>query len=237
MTGVTVSDVIMTQSRRLHSYPDIEDMRRDVVSRIVTLANTSIRHRGSFHVVLAGGTTPRVIYHQLCTIETDWAAWHIYFGDERCLPRADSERNDSMVQEVWLSKVAIPAEQIHFIPAELGAQDGASAYAQVLANVDHFDLVLLGLGEDGHTASLFPEHIHNDKHLVLAIHDSPKPPPERISLSATMLSKGENVWFLVNGMDKREALRRWQQGETIPASTIHPEHGVEIFTDLDLGDV
>ena len=236
MTGVTASDD-MVQLRRLHFYPDIEDMRRDVVSRITTLASTSIHQRGSFHVVLAGGTTPRAIYQQLCTIETDWSAWHIYFGDERCFPKTDSGRNDSMAQEVWLGKVGIPDDQIHLIPAELGAQDGAYAYAQVLANVDHFDLVLLGLGEDGHTASLFPGHAHNDKDLVIALHDSPQPPPERISLSARMLGKGENVWFLVNGVDKREALNRWQQGEQIPASTIHPRRGVDIFTDVDLTDI
>jgi len=235
MSGVIASDA-MVQLRRIHFYPDIEEMRRDVASRIATLASRSIHQRGSFHIVLAGGTTPRAIYHQLCTIKTDWSAWHIYFGDERCLPRADSGRNDSMVQEAWLSKVAIPAGQIHFIPAELGPQEGANAYAQVLTNADHIDLVLLGLGEDGHTASLFPGHIHNGQELVLAIHDSPKPPPERISLSATMLGRGENVWFMVNGIGKREALKRWQQGEKIPASTIHPRHGVDIFTDLDLAD-
>jgi len=236
MAGATASDAV-AQVRRVHLYPDAGAMRGDVVARIARLANACIRDHGSFHIVLAGGATPLTIYRALGTIESDWPAWHIYFGDERCLPEGDTQRNDSMAREVWLSHVAIPRQQIHVIPAELGAEAGARTYANVLANVNRLDLVLLGLGEDGHTASLFPGHSHDGRASVVAVHGAPKPPPQRISLGAGMLSKGDHVWFLVNGEGKRKALARWQQGESIPASTIFPRAGVDIFTDIDLGEV
>jgi len=235
MIGVTVSDYV-EQIRRLHYFPRKEAMHAEVVSRISKLAEKCIHDNGLFRIVLAGGSTPRAIYNELCTIDSDWRAWHIYFGDERCLVKSDPERNDSMAREVWLSQVNIPIEQVHTIPAELGSEAGARAYETLLENLSGFDLVLLGLGEDGHTASLFPGHTHNDQTHVISVHDAPKLPAERISLSARMLSKAKHVWFLVNGENKREALTRWQHDEAIPARTICPESGVDIFTDIDLGD-
>ena len=226
----------MEQTRRLHVYPHVEAMQSDVVSRATSLANECINKRGAFHIVLAGGSTPQAIYRELKEIRTDWNAWHIYFGDERCLPVGDPERNDSMALTAWLAEVPIPLDQILAIPAELGAESGARIYEAVVAKVDCFDLVLLGLGEDGHTASLFPDQLHDQAVSVVAVHDAPKAPSERISLSAGTLSKGNHVWFLVSGENKRETLSRWQRGAMIPASTIRPESGVDIFTDIDLED-
>lgn len=226
----------MEQTRRLHVYPHVEAMQSDVVSRATSLANECINKRGAFHIVLAGGSTPQAIYRELKEIRTDWSAWYIYFGDERCLPVGDPERNDAMALTAWLAEAPIPPEQILAIPAELGAETGARIYEAVMAKVDGFDLVLLGLGEDGHTASLFPDQLHDQTASVVAVHDAPKAPPERISLSAGTLSKGNHVWFLVSGENKCETLSRWQRGAMIPASTIRPASGVDIFTDIDLED-
>ena len=228
----------MKQHRRWHRYPDIEALKQDVVNKISKYAQQCIESHAAFHIVLAGGTTPRTIYQGLRHIKTDWSAWHIYFGDERCLAMGAVERNDTMVQQSWLNHVTIPSQQIHAIPAELGNQEGAKAYARILQGIDTFDLVLLGLGEDGHTASLFPNHVlgvEQDAPAVLAVAEAPKPPPERISLSAHRLSQARQVWFLVTGEAKRMAIENWQREKSIPALSICPLHGVDIYTDLDAG--
>lgn len=226
----------MDQIRRWHNYPNADTLRRDVINRITVLANHCIKSHGAFRMVLAGGSTPKDIYLGLCDIETDWSGWHIFFGDERCLPEGDPQRNDTMARDTWLNQVSIPTKQIHMISAELGSEVGACAYHDVLVNIGVFDLVLLGLGEDGHTASLFPEHVMvGDSSLsVVAVHNAPKPPPERISLSANRLSQAAHVWFLVVGEGKRRAVEAWCHGNNIPALSICPESGVDIYTDLDV---
>lgn len=98
--------------------------------------------------MLAGGSTPRPIYARLVELDTPWNQWHIYFGDERCLPIGHPERNDTMVREIWLDKVSIPVNQIHAVPAQLGPTAGAKRYAHELIGLGPFDLTLLGLGEE-----------------------------------------------------------------------------------------
>jgi 6-phosphogluconolactonase len=142
-----------------------------------------------------------------------------------------------MAKQCWLSHVAIPSKHVHSIPAELGAEEGAKAYASILKDINTFDLVLLGLGEDGHTASLFPGHnLGNEASApdVLAVYDAPKPPSERISLSAYRLSQAREVWFLVSGESKRLAIENWQHKKMIPAESIQPTYGVDIYTDLEI---
>jgi 6-phosphogluconolactonase len=225
------------QIRRWHSQPDLIALQNAVLLRIADCAATAIKARGLFHIVLAGGRTPQVIYTQLRTLATDWQAWSIYFGDERCLPIGDPERNDVMAHDAWLDHVAIPKTQIHTIPAQLGAVAGAEQYAATLAEVGDFDLVLLGLGEDGHTASLFPGDktaLHATSPAV-AVLNSPKPPPQRVSMSAARISRAHSVLFVVAGTDKRDALLRWRRDESIPAALINPANGVDIYTDIALG--
>ena len=228
----------MKQHCRWHRYTDSDVLQRDVVNKIADYAQQSISNQGYFRIVLAGGSTPMAVYRQLRDIKTDWSGWHIYFGDERCVPVGAPERNDTMVLQCWLNHVAIPSEQIHGIPAELGAVEGASAYGKILKGLNSFDLVLLGLGEDGHTASLFPGHDLGEGAAapdVLSVYDAPKPPPDRISLSANRLSQARQVWFLVTGEAKRPAIEKWQREGMIPAESISPPQGVDIYTDLELG--
>jgi 6-phosphogluconolactonase len=201
---------------------------------ITDVAARSIAERGSFHIVLAGGTTPRLIYRQLRQLETDWSRWHVWFGDERCLPAGDPERNDTMAREAWLDCVPVPPGQVHAIPAEKGAGAAAAAYSMELAGQDDFDLVLLGLGEDGHTASLFPGgELGTDpaSPAVLPVHDAPKPPPDRVSMSASRLSRSRHVWFIVTGESKSQALQQWRRGMPVPAALIAPAQAVVVYTD------
>src|ERR1039457_877860 len=113
---------------RWHAVADKLALQQAAIETILASAAQAIHERGRFHLVLAGGNTPRGIYHGLPTVQTDWSAWHIYFGDERCLPPADPARNSRMAAEVWLDRVPIPAFQSHAIPGELGAVQAARMY-------------------------------------------------------------------------------------------------------------
>jgi 6-phosphogluconolactonase len=202
--------------------------------RVMSAARAAIAAHGAFDIVLAGGNTPRKLYRQLRQADTDWRCWHVWFGDERCVPPDDPGRNSRMAHDEWLAHVPIPAPNVHPIPAETGPREAATLYARGLRGVDTFDLVLLGLGEDGHTASLFPGHVwgaHADSPDAMAVFDAPKPPPERVSLSAQRLSNARHVLFLVEGAGKRDAVAAWRRGEPIPAASIAPEAGVDVLLD------
>jgi 6-phosphogluconolactonase len=187
---------------------------------ILDRASASVRERGRFRIVLAGGTTPTACYRLLAQGSADWARWHVYHGDERCLPAADPRRNSLAADQAWLRHVPIPRPQVHAIPAEQGAEAAAEQYAAVIRDALPFDLVLLGIGEDGHTASLFPGRTVADQALVVAVHDAPKPPPDRVSLTPLALRQSERILVLVTGAGKHAALRRWQHGEALPITEV-----------------
>ena len=219
-------------SVRWHDVSDVAALRRAASRWILDAAARASQERGCFRIVLAGGETPRGVYQLLRTANAAWADWQIHFGDERCLPREDAGRNSRMAGLAWLDHVSVPAAQVHTIPAELGAERAAARYATDLQGVGDFDLVLLGLGDDGHTASLFPGHDWGDAPGApdaLAVLDAPKPPPQRVSLSASRLSRAHEVLFLVAGEAKRGAVARWRAGESIPASAIRPPAGVDVL--------
>jgi len=225
------------QQCRWHSYHTTAELEQSVTQAILQAAQQAINLRGTFHIVLAGGTTPRRVYESLRELDADWAAWHVYFGDERCLPANHVERNSWMAAQAWLNHVAIPFTQIHLIPVEKGAQAAASDYAQTLAGIELFDLVLLGLGEDGHTASLFPGHeLGNtaDASAVIAVENAPKYPPQRVSLSTHRLSAARKVIFMVSGVTKQQAVRDWRNGVAIPAAAISPTNGVDVYLEAAL---
>lgn len=218
--------------QRWHIFNDFDTLSDAVITRLSQCASEAIAERGAFSIVLAGGNTPQAIYRELPELATSWRSWFVYFGDERCLPIGDEARNDTMAQRCWLDHVPIPRQQIFSMPSELGAEAGAAAYANVLAHVSAFDVVLLGLGEDGHTASLFPGLPQSNKP-SFAVHGAPKLPRDRISMNAERLSNARDVWLLASGEGKRTALEQLQSGEPIPATTIKPISGIDIFTDVN----
>jgi 6-phosphogluconolactonase len=225
------------QQCRWHAYATTSSLEYAAAQAIFNASQHAISQRGAFHIVLAGGTTPRRVYELLREMHANWHAWHIYFGDERCLPADHAERNSRMAAIAWLGYVCIPASQIHNIHAEQGAEAAASSYAQILGKVDIFDLVILGLGEDGHTASLFPDHdwgTSPDAPATLAVHDAPKPPPQRVSLTAWRLSQTRQLMFLVSGTTKWQAIFDWRNGKDIPAAAISPASGVDVYLDEGL---
>jgi 6-phosphogluconolactonase len=210
------------------------EVREKAAVWIASAAAEAIATRDTFRVVLAGGATPRGVYESLSELATDWGAWQVWFGDERCLPAEDPRRNSRMVGEALLGSVPIPSRQVHVIHGELGADQAAADYRAALAGVPEFDLVLLGLGEDGHTASLFPESEWgegSDAPDTLAVRVAPKPPAERVSLSARRLSGTRCALFLVAGAAKRAAVAAWRSGRALPAAAIRPRMGVDVLVE------
>jgi 6-phosphogluconolactonase len=168
---------------------------------------------GARSLVLAGGTTPKRCYEILAGLDVEWGRVSVLFGDERCVPPDDPESNYRMAREALLSRVA-PAT-VYRMPAELGPEEGARAYAEVVRHVTPFDLVVLGIGEDGHIASLFPGHpLLKATGLTAGIHDSPKPPPERVTLTLGVIRDARHVLILATGAGKAGAVALARRGQT-----------------------
>jgi len=203
-------------------FEDGQAVAEETVTRILAAADKAISERGVFKIVLAGGTTPGVAYKILKDQAADWSKWEIFHGDERCLPVDDSERNSLMANQLWLDHVAVADDMNHVIKAELGAEPGRDDYASVIDGKLPFDMVLLGMGEDGHTASLFPGHVNDTSETMHAVHNSPKPPPDRVTMSAATLGNTHELLILVTGAGKQEAVAKWKAGEALPVATINP---------------
>jgi 6-phosphogluconolactonase len=174
---------------------------------------------GAHTLVLAGGSV-NIRTYQLLAREPGvaWGRVTALFGDERCVPPDDPESNYRQVREALLDRAA-PAS-VHRMPGELGPEEGARAYEEVLGCVGPLDLLLLGMGPDGHTASLFPGNPALEaRGLAVGVHDSPKPPPERISLTLPAIRTARRVLILAAGEDKAEAVVRASRGE-VPAGMI-----------------
>jgi 6-phosphogluconolactonase len=224
----------MTPTVRWKIFPDASTLAAAAAEYILNTARAALKARGEFHLVLAGGSTPLATYAELARRQANTHHWKIYFGDERCLPVNDSGRNDTQSRQAWLDSASIPPENIHAIPAELGPARAAQAYAETLRGVPAFDLVLLGLGEDGHTASLFPGLFSEEASGgadVLAIKNAPKAPRERVTLSPARLSRAHQVLFLVTGKGKRHAVAAWRRGDNLPARYVVPATAVEVWID------
>jgi 6-phosphogluconolactonase len=214
-----------------HQFETAGDIAEVVCTQIMLSAQRAIAERNRFNLVLAGGSTPEKIYQLLAQLNADWSKWYIYYGDERCLATDDSERNSIMAANALLRKVDIPLANIFTMPTELGAMEAAKQYRQAIADVEQFDLVLLGMGEDGHTASLFPGHNNKEDEAVHEVYHSPKPPSDRISLSAKTLANTRQLFFIVTGASKSEPVKQWKQGMNLPVATIAPSAGVDIYID------
>ena len=227
---------------RWHPVADADALRVAAYRWIMDASARAIAARGRFVIVLAGGNTPRGVYAMLrgaCSNESrpDWSRWEIWFGDERCALPDDPQRNSMMARDVWLDHVAIAPDRVHDIPAERGAEPAAQIYAAALRGIGDFDLVLLGLGEDGHTASLFPGHdigAATNAPDTLAVFDAPKPPLQRVSLSASRLGRAREVLFVIEGESKRDAVTRWRDRADIPARAIRPHSGVDVLVEATL---
>ncbi len=219
------------QSLNWQLLDNAEAVAYEACQKILTSAQQAIDKKGFFSLVLAGGSTPKQTYRLLAKTDSDWAHWQIYYGDERCLPENDADRNSVMAAQAWLDPVQMSSNQIHPIPAHLGAKTAAHRYTNIIKKALPFDMVLLGMGEDGHTASLFPGHSHSQDELVHAVFNAPKPPPDRVSLSVTALSNTHELLFIITGASKREAVTAWRHGDNLPIAQIQPKRGATVLID------
>ncbi len=222
-------------------YPNIDAISQEAAQYIVRVATESIAARGRFTIALSGGTTPRKLYGLLgsepFSSQIDWVLTHIFWSDERCVPPDSEESNYHLAHEVLLSKIPIPAIQVHRMPAEMPDRNRASEeYANEMRRVfgtneiPDFDLIQLGMGPEGHTASLFPHQasLHEQQRLVMPV-SVPKPPPDRLTFTPPLLNSARNILFLVTGSDKSEAVHAVLEGpynpDEYPAQLVRPKDG------------
>ncbi len=228
-----VTSVMSDESIAFLLYESVEQVAAAAAGRILTAARDAIDARGRFLLVLAGGRTPVVAYTLLVDQVADWDRWHIFFGDERCVPADHPDRNSLAASRAFLDRVPIPASNRHPIAAEQGAEIAAARYEARIRPLLPFDLVLLGMGEDGHTASLFPGHPPHPDGLVTAVHAAPKPPPDRVSLTPRALAATRAIVILVTGRGKRRALADWRRGVDLPVSRVASAGKTEVLMDRD----
>jgi 6-phosphogluconolactonase len=232
---------------RPHVHPDPETLARRLADRLMAHARQCIGERGAAHLVLAGGGTPRHLYGELAQPgrrgQLDWSRVHLYFGDERCVPPDHPDSNYRMARTTLLEQVPIPAAQVHPILARMETvRRDAAAYARELARhapagpggLPRFDLVLLGLGEDGHTASLFPGTcILNERERAVAAVYVPRLKSWRVSLTLPALRQARALWILATGAAKADILGRiWQEpGAGLPVQALADLDGLEWHLD------
>ena len=217
---------------------DAEGLAHAVAARFITKLVDVQSSGGVAQVVVTGGRVAAVVYRAVAESPArsgiDWRRVEFWWGDERFLPDGDPERNETQARDALLSQVDVDPARVHPMPADSGqgAEAAAQAYAEELAaamgpgdrdGVPTFDVLLLGVGPDGHVASLFPEHaaLHEEDRAAVAVHGAPKPPPTRISLTFPALARAHEVWFVVSGEDKAKAVRLALSGAgqlQIPAS-------------------
>jgi len=204
---------------------------------IIDHARAAIAERGLFRLALSGGNTPRAVHAQLVRLgaELPWNRVQITFGDERCVPPEHADSNFGMARETLLNAVAIPAGNVFRIRGELAPEDAAREYEDKLAAFASrlrepryvHDLVLLGLGEDGHTASLFPGSPALDETVRNVVATTgPKPPPQRVTMTFPLLNAARHVAFLVTGAGKHPLVEEIVAGGSAhPAGRVQPENG------------
>ncbi|MCV7284105.1 MULTISPECIES: 6-phosphogluconolactonase [Mycolicibacterium] len=204
----------------IERYPDTAALVAAAGDRLVEAIKSAITARGQATIVLTGGGTGIGMLKRVGerSSEIDWAKVHLYWGDERFVPQDDDERNDKQAREALLDHLDIPAVNVHAMAASDGEfgddlDAAAEGYAQLLAaNFDapgpEFDVHLLGMGGEGHINSLFPDTaaVRETARLVVGVTDSPKPPPRRISLTLPAVQSAREVWLVVSGEAKADAV-------------------------------
>ncbi len=227
----------------LRVFEDPAEMIRQAAAEVARLASRTAARRGRFSVALAGGNTPRPLYEALARDHLDAIPWdlvHVFWGDERFVPHDDPRSNYRMAREALLSRVPIPSDQIHPMPTEgVTPEEAARAYEATLRrhfeeSWPRFDLALLGLGADGHTASLFPgSPALRERRRLVAVALAPDEPRQRLTLTFPVFNHAGHVHFIAGGAGKAEALRcaldPEAKPERCPAAGIRPTSGNRVW--------
>ena len=223
-------------------FSDRNALVRAEAERLVTLMRESIAARGRCLVALSGGSTPKPLYELLASpayaARIDWSRVHLFWGDERCVPPDHPDSNYRMTRAALLDRVPIPSENVHRIRGEDAPHEAAAAYERELRQwlgaadppARSFDAVLLGMGPDGHTASMFPgtDAPAETRRWAMAVHVEKPRDMWRVTLTTVVLNAAADVTFLVAGADKAPRLRevlRTPDARPVPAQRIKPAHG------------
>lgn len=224
----------------LQVHESAAELAQAAAERFVSASEDAIEQRGSFRVALSGGSTPQETYRRLAepglATKVSWRNVHLFWGDERCVPPEHPDSNYRMARKTLIQKVPIPQTNVHRILGELDPDEAAEAYVDELRSVfgpekrPRFDLVLLGLGKDGHTASLFPGSLalRETEHWAVAVYVEPVH-SWRVTLTPPVLNAARQLSFLVAGKSKAERLHEVLESEpqpdALPAQIIQPRNG------------
>jgi 6-phosphogluconolactonase len=205
-----------------------DELASAAADRLAAALASAQAANGTASVVLTGGRTGSAVLAALRSATLDWASLDIYWGDERFLPAGDPERNETQAREALLDHVPVSPERVHAMAPSDGEYGddpdaAAEAYAVLLKDVPSFDVCLLGVGEEGHTASIFPHSpaVQEAARAVVAVRDCPKPPPTRVSLTLPAIRRSAEVWLMTTGEAKAEAVSAALAGvseQDIPAA-------------------
>ncbi|KAL2611898.1 hypothetical protein R1flu_023590 [Riccia fluitans] len=241
----------------LRVFETVKQLGEDLAPYVAEISNSAVEARGAFSIVLSGGSlisTMGKLAEEPFLGKIDWSKWHVFWADERVVPLHHPDSNYKLALDGLLSKVSIPPANVHALNDKLSPQKAAEDYESVLkhlvekkvlpldagGNYPRFDLILLGMGPDGHLASLFPNHplVSKTDTWVASIEDSPKPPPERITLTLPVINAAENVAFVATGSGKADKLKLVFGGDLpfgeVPAKLVSPVNGKLVwFTDKD----
>ena len=204
-----------------HVYADEESLAQGCADFIASAIVETLEHKQDCHVALPGGGTPARCFQLLAEKNLDWQ--HIFWlpADERTYPAGHPQRNDTMIRKNLCALLPNGDDHLISIPTELGTEQATSVLVQKLKGIKNLDVAFLGMGEDGHTASLFPGNQALQASAdAVAVHDSPKPPSERVSLSLKFLQQSRFKIVLTKGKGKREIIRRIKAGEEFPVNLL-----------------
>lgn len=223
---------------------DLEAISHQAASVFADISRSSVAKKGRFAVALSGGSTPRRFYSLLGSDpyrrEIQWRHIHLFWADERCVPKEDEESNFGFAYELFLSKISIPASNIHRVKGEEGPEQGAKDYENDLrkffgmSGIPVFDLIVLGMGEDGHTASLFPgsKLLRETERLAVPVYVK-RPKIDRVTLTLPVLNNAAQILFLVSGPSKAKTVHQVfgknEKKKRFPAALIKLSHGITVW--------
>jgi 6-phosphogluconolactonase len=224
-----------------------------VADKFVVRVRKCVKRHGIAHVVLTGGSVARDVHRAIAThpdrASVDWSAVHFWWGDERYLPDGDPERNERQATEDMLEPLGVSPTTLHRMPARRSAVNLERAAEQYQAEMaahaaegeswPEFDIAFAGVGPDGHVLSVFPgvTQVGMDTEAVVGVEDSPKPPPQRITMTIPLLNRAKRVWLVASGADKAPAIGLALAGahvSEVPAAGLSGTHSTKVFIDAEL---
>ncbi len=237
-----VTDAALDIQPTINIYPSRQTLSEALASRVANLSERACAARGRFAIALSGGSLIDILCPPLISAPMraaiDWSGWHLFWADERWVAKSDSESNYGLAEKRFVSHVPIPADQIYAIDNTHNPEETADRYESIIKQVlppdavepPAFDLILLGIGPDGHTASLFPDHplLAETRRWVAPVYDSPKPPPTRITMTLPLINHARQVVFVAAGGDKAAIVANILNpaaGRRLPAQLVQPVHG------------